>query len=408
MAHDWQDLFDGIQRAAGLSSTERGKTFEKLALRAEILLIRDSESLNDQVVKSVPNLLESVLTALGEACNPSLMIRLCFKVARWAEESGFRDAAVKYYRQIGEYSKAGNHWDSGIQALEELGEVYRRTGEFESAWACQEQALKSARHQGLTSFEAHAQNNLGVIEVERGNVMEAKQRFEKALTLSEAADDIQLAGHLYNNLGVILCITGNAENAYAEFSRALVYREKVQDRNGYAETAHNIGKSFLDSGRLDDSEEYLTRAQQTAREMGNLPLVADILLSRADLMLQLSLAEIALKSAEEALTLQRNLKDPLGTADAMRLCSVALMQMNRLNEAIDLAVSARNIALEYQHPFGVAEASSTLMELEIKNGHPEKARDALQNACDAYHKLGNETAADNLKKRFKLLQSKSK
>ena len=395
MNKDWNQILAGIRQAISQTSAEKQEQLRSLAWSAEILLIQSKTESETPV--EIQEIIEELLAHISPYTDPDRKISFCFRVARWAVRAGSRDFALKMYESIMAISQEAQNLEYLVQSLEETGEIFRKIGEFVTARQCQCTSLELAEANGLPELEAHAKNNLAVIEVERGNLVKAKTLFFESLVIAESVDEIRLIGHIYNNLGVVQCILGEPDKAYADFNRALVMREQVGDQKGIAETCHNIGKSLVDRNVYEDAESFLNRAQEIARRLNEKGVVADILLTRAELMIQLKMYEIAAKSAEEALRRHRELDDPFGIADALRLSGCAYRQLGDLKLAKQLLEQSLSIFTDYQHPFGIASAATELLYLFSNSMEsPNLILKYYELAKASYLQIGNKEAVKKL------------
>ena len=152
----------------------------------------------------------------------------------------------------------------------------------------------------------------------------------------ERLQDRLIHCHINNNLGVLHCIRGNPESAYSFLSIALSGRERTGDRKGYAETSHNLAMALMDMERFTESERFMDKALTVSRELREASLTANILVSRAELMLKMKLYEIAGSCAKEAMTHLKHLGDPLGLVDAMRIAGTAAGYLNKVDTAREM------------------------------------------------------------------------
>ncbi len=398
MGNEWQQLLSEVKKAASDRSPEKQALLNDLVLKAEVLLLNSSSPSGSE--SETESLLRTILSVFSESPERENIAGLYLRVARWAEWNGKNEFAVALFKKCGAEAARNQNIALQVQALEELGEVYRRRGEFAQASECQSNAGNLAASNGLDALNAHAINNLGVIDVETGNLDSAESKFRSALALAENSQEDILKGHLLNNLGVIQSIRGNFQQAYTEFIRALPIRKACNDVQGFIETSHNLGKCMMEMAEYDTSGDYINQALNHARSLGNAYLIADILLSRAELMLKISQYEIAVKCAEEALAEFKKFNDPLGCADAIRIIGSGFLSNGRLEEAENFLRNAQKIAREYAHPLGVAETSELLMEVHFQLKNFSRFEAAYRQAKNAFTAINNQSALNRLNSRY--------
>jgi len=394
---DWLQLLNELKTVKSKKGWSRKSWIEDLTVRAEVLLIEADENHLSINFEEIKNILDILLGHLRKFGDYSQIIYMDMRAARWAERVGLFDYAVELFTDAVKTALENDSPGNQIQAMEELGEVLRKSARFQQAEKCQEEAYKLAESNELSRLQAHALNNLGVIRVEQGRLSDGEDKFREALELLIADSDPQLEAHLLNNLGVIQSIRGNSEEAYTELTRALAIREQIHDQRGYAETCHNIGMVMNDLGRYKDSEGYLEKALNIAGNLGEGPLLSNIRLAKADLMLNLCLYEIAMRCALEALVPLRKMNDPLGISDALRIAGVSLLRLANHRKARDLLSEALKIAQTHNHVQGIAQICESLAELELSSGSTKKFQDFFESSKKAYQTLDNRDALERLK-----------
>jgi len=376
------------------------KTGSALLRDLEIGLIEEEYRVEKSDPEEILATIEMVLHHVPIGFNPPRTMHFLARAARWCERthhSNSQAMAESVYRKLIEVAETCGDAEMAIQAQEELGDLYRKQGQFESGTELQLHAMKQADAQGMTALKAHALNNLAVIAIENGRIDEAFRYFNEALPLLDTEPEPLLEGHIVNNIGVIHCIRGNPEKAIIEFNRALICRSAARDRHGFAETSHNLGMAHLEMNHLDSAEDYLDRALHTARGLGDGPTVANILLSRSELFVKRNKPVIAGAVASEARALFEIFDDPLGLADSLRFMGESEMALFRYDSAERCLHKAFSLNEQYHHLLGVAQCAEALCRLiRQRSGSDETIRKWAITASEAWLKLGNSAAAEAL------------
>ncbi len=405
----WKEILTALNAD---DTTEKGLDsaawIQNLAIRAEILMIQAASPPARIATPEIQSILTEILEKLRADLPPDIAVNLHRRAARWADRNGLWDFALTLYALTIDLSRTSDDISGMVEAMEELGEIHRRKGAFETAGEWQNRALGIAEEHHLYAYQAHAHNNLGAINVETGDLDAAETRFNQALELLENEPHPVLDTHINNNLGVVHCIRGNPETAYSRLIIALAGREQTGDRKGYAETAHNLAMALMDLERYTESETYIDNALTTSRSLGESALTANILVSRAELMLNISLYEIAGNCAEEALEYLKTLGDPLGLADAMRIAGAAARHMKQNNIAREMLECALTLAETHHFTQGIAQTCSELGELFKAESHSKKSSQFFEIARKAYLELGNTVAANRAQDRMDALNKPSK
>lgn len=125
-----------------------------------------------------------------------------------------------------------------VNALNNLGELYRVIGKFKNAKNCYQQAIK------INPNFAGAYNNLGLIYLRSKEKFKAKDLFNKAIEL-----DPNLANANYN-LGIIYKELGNYEKA------KILYNKVIKIIPNHTETLNNLGILCEELGETQNAKKY--------------------------------------------------------------------------------------------------------------------------------------------------------
>ncbi len=242
---------------------------------------------------------------------------------RWASvaaERGRLDEAERRYRLALETLQRihGERHPSVVLALNDLADLERRREHWSEARAHLEEArtLAHALFEGDHPYLAITVGNLGLVQLESGDLPGAAETFAEALRLHRAVfppDHPRLA-ILLNNLALLRRAQGDIEGA------AGVLRESLQileaglgpDHPETANAANNLAELYLGMGRLDDAEPLLSHAVEVLERThphGH-PRLAIALANRADLLQQRGDLEQAAAVYARAIEMIRSGPDP--------------------------------------------------------------------------------------------------
>ena len=103
-------------------------------------------------------------------------------------------------------------------------------------------------------------NNLGFLFLEKGQVDEALEHFQKVLEINPSYAEA------YNNLGNALLQKGQLSKAIDQFQKALAINPN------YAEAHSNLGNALLQEGQLDDAVDHFQKALANQSQLFRMPL----------------------------------------------------------------------------------------------------------------------------------------
>ena len=178
------------------------------------------------------------------------------------------DVAIKYFSlalQFVQRSEECNDEDEAVCYID-LGTVHSDLGDLEQAKENYERALtiylKKLDPDHLDV--AMCYNNLGSVHSDLGDLEQAKENYERALTiyLKKLDPDHPHVATCYNNLGNVHKTLGDLEQAKENYERALtVYLKKLDpDHLDVAMCYNNLGNVHSDLGDLKQAKENYERA----------------------------------------------------------------------------------------------------------------------------------------------------
>ena len=87
--------------------------------------------------------------------------------------------------------------------------------------------------------------------------------------------------------------------------------------------------------------------------------------------------------------------------DALKICGSANTRLGKLKKGRAMLTDALKLALEHNHPLGVAQSSEALAAIAAQWGHTRKLEEHLTRAIESYESLGNRQKAQNLREMYK-------
>jgi tetratricopeptide (TPR) repeat protein len=195
-----------------------------------------------------------------------------------AEQLGALDRAIE------SFGEAARSDDPALAAtaLTRLADVLRSRADWDNAIAAARKAQRTAHSIGEASgqlLETHAIIAEGNVFMCRGDFPEAKELFERVLTLTP---DHRMRGLALQNIGSILAQQGQLGAAERAFSESYGYFQRAEYRRGEATALNNYGRVALDRGNFAAAESILEQAVAVAREVEHGELIALTMLNLAE------------------------------------------------------------------------------------------------------------------------------
>src|SRR5436309_1467644 len=257
-------------------------------------------------------------------------------------------------------------------------------------------ALSRARVLGDRTLEVRGLNVCGAIALERGGISEATSFFTRAQDEAMQDNDMATLGRCANNLGIIANMQGDYGRAVGAYTRAIAAYQKARNERGIAETQHNLGIAYREQGRLDDAMHATDTAMREAERLGDRRLKAQALAGRAEIQVARGDPELAIREAQRAVVIHRDLKDAVRETEDLRILAVALGAAGRQREAEAMFREVIARAAKHERSLLVAIAQRDLAYLLAREGNIAAAREVADTARATLERLGAKAEAEKL------------
>ena len=140
--------------------------------------------------------------------------------------------------------------------------------QFPTATTYARKAEALFREQGDPVGETEAVHRLGLIELQRGNSLHARELFDRSLELSKHGPrrPIFLSDY-HRHVGFVDLQSGDHVSAIEHFEKSLAYRNEAGSRDYGLFARSMLGSALIDGGRPAEARPYLEQAIEIAREI---------------------------------------------------------------------------------------------------------------------------------------------
>ncbi len=181
-----------------------------------------------------------------------------------------------------------------LKPLVNLGAIYTRTGEIESALAVLTEAYDIAREMNDDLGAYHVTNSLGLSYMLLDDYECACHHFENALLLSKSSGFLQGEAITSNNLGDVYTLLGHPEKGYEYAEHAVRIARKLQDVRSLIYGLSTLALAQVALGH-PDSRDTLKEALKHALASGAEPMMTTALYPVGEWYLSVGQAENACK-----------------------------------------------------------------------------------------------------------------
>lgn len=166
-----------------------------------------------------------------------------------------------------------------------------------------EERLAAARQQGDRAQVAAALADVGLWELDQGQLAEAQRHLEEALTLARALGDRAREGDVLGILGLVVFRAGRPDAARGHLEHAVLLARAVGDRLAEKLSLEHLAAVQAILGELPAAVASLSEALELARTLGDRPHEADLLWHLAILRAEAGQSEEALGRGQAAVEL---------------------------------------------------------------------------------------------------------
>ncbi|WP_395146241.1 CHAT domain-containing protein, partial [Armatimonas sp.] len=230
------------------------------------------------------------------------------------------------------YRKTGNKIGEA-NALYDIGEVYRESGEPQKALEFYNQALILYRETGNKQFEANILYNIGLVYRNIGPPQKALEFYTQALAIYRAIGNKQDESDTLNGIGNVYKNTGEPQKALEFYNLALKLYRETGDKSGKADTLNNIGLVYSNTDQLSKALEFYNQALMLYREAGNKKDEAKTLNRIGNVYSDTGQPQKALEFFNQALTLYRAVGDKGGEADTLSNLTIIEKKLKKTDQA---------------------------------------------------------------------------
>jgi tetratricopeptide (TPR) repeat protein/transcriptional regulator with XRE-family HTH domain len=299
------------------------------------------------------------------------LVGLLLNDGPWAEAIARQATAVRAAQLLGDRSALAN-------ALDDLGTIRLRAGDYPNAVQALEEALGLYRDLDDRLGQANALTSLGGMRGATGDYPAAARALEEALDLYRDLDDQPGQANALRELGVVRYLTSDFPGAAQAQEQAQDICRQIGDRLGQANALHGLGEVRWLTGDYLGAVQALEEALDLYRDLGDRRGQANALHSLGNVRLATGDYPAAAQAQEEALGIYRDIGDRRGQANALHY----LGNVRRMTGDIPGAVQAQEGAVGIFRDIGDRGGEVTVVN-EIGTLH--RLRADLDQARSCHH-----------------------
>ena len=198
-------------------------------------------------------------------------------------------------------------------------------------------------------------NNIGVVNDDNGQIMNAIKAYEASILIFEETGDIQGIAISYTNIGYIYKSLHELDKCLEFNKKALSYRKKIGEERAISNSLNNIGYVYRNLNQLDSAIYYYRKSYALRKLINNERGMAFSLNNIGAVYDEMGDLDSSLYYFKKSLKLHRKTNTAL--SNTMVNIGEAYYKKGNINQAKSYADSAMDLAMESTRPERIKMAS---------------------------------------------------
>ena len=218
-------------------------------------------------------------------------------------------------------------------------------------------------------YLAGAQNNIGYLSKNQGNIIKALEYYHKSLKIQEGINDKPGIANSLNNLGIVYRSQGDLIKALEYHIRGLKLYEEIHDQDGIATSLNNIAIIYDIKGNSKQALEYFMKSLKIREDIDDEMGMAQSLINIGFIYQNREKIPQTLDFYNRALHIYEDIKFKSGISMALYYIGTVFLKQGKVNEAAIFAQRCLVVAKEADFPENIRNAAALLKEIYKKQGN---------------------------------------
>src|SRR5262249_5515057 len=264
-------------------------------------------------------------------------------------------------------------------ALSQLGDLYRRMGNYADALKSLERVVTMALSAGDLHNAEVALSQIGSVHYHLSAYVKALEYWQQALEVSRTivARKMKIRTHLQNhvgNMGDVYYQLGDLAMAEQTYLEAVRLSSEANDEANQSSVLKSLGDLYVEQGKLKQALPIFEKALALGEKLNDRGNQIGALLSLSALYRQFGEYQPAMDYAQRALKMLVGRSNPLWQSKSLNNLGLTYLRFNNLAQAEAAFAQALAIDPASTAPNAVWESHAGMAEVNEKLGQPGKAR----------------------------------
>lgn len=270
------------------------------------------------------------------------------------------------------------------------GEIFSRQANWKQSFSNIDKAKNIFLAINDSSGVAKCENLLGTIYGDLGDLTNAIEHFETALSQVGGQNNYSFTGKIEINLGIVNTIQGKYDDAISYFRRALINFEKISEPKRISEIHHNLGMVYTKKNEFTSALGSFDQSIMISVKLGYLQICGMAYLSKAFVYSQMKDFRLSLAFADKAMEIAYKLDDKLTIAEVYKIKGIIQRDSKNYIASENLLQTSLRINKETGNQLNEAETYHELGLLYKEMNMQQKSRENLDKALEYFKKINAE------------------
>jgi tetratricopeptide (TPR) repeat protein len=308
----------------------------------------------------------------------------------------------------GDYPTAIANWQAALKQARELnlkanmskylvnlGVVNYSLGEYQQALTYYQDVLAVDKELGDKSAESADLTNIGLAYYSLNQYPKAIAYYKQALQLQQSIADKAGQSNTLGNLAIVYNNLGQYSEALKASEQALVLHQEFADQVGMANDFGNLGMIYDNLGEYAKALSYYKQALTLAEALGDPNSVANNMGNMGTAYKNLAEYAKAEEHYQRALTFYKQLDDQLGVSRMLTNLGAVADSRSQYAQALEYYQQALVIQRQLDDKVAMIDNFTNLGVVHDNLGHYQKALDYHQQALTLAQELGEQRQIAN-------------
>ncbi|GEM_PF-1530313 len=285
-----------------------------------------------------------------------------------------------------DYAYAAEDWETVMRLAGEIctgatGLLAVR-GYWDEALKWGERAAEAASQANLPSAAASFSTNVGIMQHRRGEYVEAREAYQKALSFFQQDRDERNVAVVLHQLGIVAQDKGHYGEANDLYNKSLEIFRDLGDQTGIASSLHELGIISYCQGNYEEAKRLYQKSLEISEQLGDQARIAKSLHQLGLIAQVQGDYQEAKDLCNQSLQINRNLGDQAGIAKSLHQLGIIAQLQGDYQEAKDLYNQSLEISTSLGDQAGISISLHQLGMLAHDQGDYQEAKDLYNQSLE--------------------------